>query len=133
MDNMLKFRAWDKRSKNWIHPSLFYIDCSGMCVKKYGIEKHLSIMCKFGDFVIEQYVGLKDKNGKEAFSGDIVKYKDESGTGQIGIIKDYGYLSFYFEAVGGDEEGNQDLQLYPSEFEIIGDIHDNPELIGEPK
>lgn len=75
------------------------------------------------------FTGLPDKNGNESYMDDIVKYKDDSGTPQVGVIKDRGYLNCYFEAIGGDDEGNQDGELHPDiPFEIIGNIHANPEL-----
>lgn len=79
-----------------------------------------------------QFTGLKDKNGKEMFHLDICRYKDDSGTWQTGIIKDKGWLEFYIEAIGGDDEGNQDQQLHPDyqkDYEVIGNIYKNPELI----
>ena len=77
-----------------------------------------------------QFTGLLDKNGKEGYHKDICLYKDDSGIIQKGIIewRDSG-ARFYLEAIGGDDEGNQDGYLENGEFEIIGNAFENGDLL----
>ena len=78
---------------------------------------------------VSQYTGMKDKKGEKIFEDDIVAYNDESGKMQMGVVK-FSLPKLYVEAIGGDDEGNQDLELHPDhEFEVIGDIHSDPELL----
>lgn len=73
-----------------------------------------------------QYTGLKDKDGKWIFEGDVVRGIDRLNKG----LKIYGYISHEngsFVIVGDFMTHYRWLDY---EVEIIGNIHDNPELIG---
>lgn len=75
-----------------------------------------------------QSTGLKDKNGKEIFEGDIVDYK-----GREAVVKRHGsYASFIYRFVDGLKERVSEwdpLFLACYNFEVIGNIYENPELL----
>ena len=76
---------------------------------------------------VGQYTGFTDKNGKKIFEGDIVEGVDftpEDGG--------YGVVSFddgAFEVEGNNTIGTFHENYWGKDFEVIGNIHDNPELL----
>ena len=68
-----------------------------------------------------QYTGLKDKHGKRIFEGDILSLR----TGRTYVVK--------FEDGAFILEDSAIPMRFANKFEVIGNIHDNPELIKEEK
>ena len=65
-----------------------------------------------------QFTGLHDKNGKEIYEGDIIRHKD--------MVKPYHVIYDGHQFTPND--GFRSLS-YPKHWEVIGNIHDNPELL----
>ncbi|MFG5563464.1 YopX family protein [Enterococcus faecalis] len=78
-----------------------------------------------------QSTGLKDKNGVEIFEGDIVQYRDGEYS-YLGIVKRDCY-QFFIDGIEPDD--NYDFIDVSNTFdgtsslEVIGNIHENPELL----
>ena len=77
-----------------------------------------------------QYTGLKDKNGKEIYEGDIVKSAWHGTTGIVEFsIEDVGSCGCCYTEFKGSGFIAPYINL--NEVEIIGNIYENPELLGD--
>ena len=81
---------------------------------------------------IGQYTGLTDKNGKKIFEGDIIKHNNNSDNGfDIGkVYWDETRSQWRRTSIGNFHDSSFTYVMSRScEYEIIGNIHDNPELL----
>lgn len=122
----IKFRAWDK--------------LGGYMIKEI---KNLILPHSENEFgtILMQYTGLKDKNGKEIYEGDILKFLVHypADFQERNPYKRYGRIcgpvlweEGWLYADKKEHNGQDDMLLYQSssqEFEIIGNIYQNPELL----
>ena len=116
-----KFRAWDSVKKEMFKDT-FAITKSGQAVVVEQKFVTGSPDYVFVDYlVIMQSTGLKDKNGKEIFDGDVVKCNGLLGT--IESFKAMWICSFV------KYNNYQKVGFFAQEIEVVGNIYENPELL----
>ncbi|WP_306456819.1 YopX family protein [Lactiplantibacillus plantarum] len=143
---MIKFRAWDKRSEIYLYNVQDAYDTLGGFVKyDDGEDADYDESC-FGDFLdnerydTEQFTGLTDVNGKEIYIGDIVKvWSDmseltmEPTVNEI-VSEDYvGRPGVFLKPVRAHVLEPCLYDSWSAQFEVIGNVHTNPELLEEEK
>lgn len=134
----LKVRAWYKPYKQMCQVESLRFDGNGVYTAVLIDEPFYDRkLVEADEIVIEQFTGLKDKNGREIYEGDIIVQKslgsNKSGCrGKITYKEDH--AAFMFEVY---ERGKPVMWLFLSEFnpektcEVIGNIHEDPELVEE--
>lgn len=129
---ILKYRAWDSWRKRMSVVDRIYIDTEG--VRLY--DDFGEYWRDFRDIKLMQSTGLKDKNGKEIFDGDIVRTTrflgraDEIG-GFYEYEKDYVGVVKVLEGSWVIDTGSVAVRLWSEidESEVLGNIYENPELL----
>ena len=139
----IKFRAWDKKIKDWILKTSFYIDGIGFYYWM-GIDNKFKMLNEEQRENIEiiQFTGLKDKNGKEIYEGDIIIWFDDGINKKAEVIwKDCGWCAKRIDKEFNEfEKYYQFSHFIPVEInrngkidffdgEVIGNIYENPELL----
>ena len=118
----LKFRVWDKHYKQYVKPYAICLDGRAIVITEPSNDLETLDSERV---IIEQYTGVKDKNGKKVYIGDIVLVANHGMTPYVATECD---CSFVFK--------NENLidfvymfKTMPQCYEIIGNIHETPELI----
>ncbi len=119
MSREIKFRVWDKNKQNYL------VDDRGFRLMYLRNGSTRFFNPEVWEF--EQYTGLKDKNGKEIYEGDIMRY---DAIDYKVLWADY-YAGFETKRLNSPwNNAGLTLHFLASVGRVIGNIHENPELLG---
>jgi len=118
----IKFRAWDKKNKKMVGWSKLVRD-RWLLFSFFGNEFHPTNPPQYF-WERMQYTGLKDKNGKEIYKGDIVKTCYSAGS-----VFWYEELASFGLKLNGGTIMTMKYIEEQKPLEVIGNIYENPNLI----
>lgn len=129
-----KFRAWHKKEKKMLEIAGIGFDQSGNTW--HGFDWN-GLQFFYGEVILMQSTGLKDKNGKEIFEGDIIVFWWHSMYSDRKVESNKGVIEFR----NGEFGFFNKKTWYPISrlvkklklVEVIGNAYENPELIEEAK
>ena len=120
-----KFRAWDTTNKEMFKDTFSITESGQVVVVEQEFVTSTPDYIFVEHLVIMQSTGLKDKNGKEIFEGDILGTQDGLLNGVVEYRTDLGMLTNSLIRYNNFER----LCNVASDREIIGNVYENPELL----
>ena len=136
------FRGKRVDSGEWAHGDLMH--CNEIRSKRemtciwFPADDGLTHEAHIDPDTVGQYTGLMDKNGKRIFEGDILRYQINIKTAIVGkIVFMCGAFVFASEELDRECEiafatfADDEISMSQHCIEVIGNIHDHPELMGE--
>ena len=128
MSRAIKVRLYSKPAKQYVdYITIGFLNTGEL--RSYSTENGFGPVLE-DDYIVEQYTGIKDKNGKEIYEGDIIRY---DAIDYEVLWADY-YAGFETKRLNSPwNNAGLTLHFLASVGRVIGNIHENPELLGGKK
>lgn len=124
-DSRYRFRAWDNQKNKWATNN----DVQGSTGLEFGVNDYFINIAgeRMARWSFMQFTGLKDKNGKPIFEGDLIRIQEE---GEIMEIRwSQRFASFVIKREGWTFSHYFGEAVEPEDVEVISNIFESPELI----
>ena len=124
MSREIKFRAWDEELGFMVDPSCYFVSFYEGAWFNNCQDGEDDLTEQTFKLKLMQYTGLKDRNGKEIYEGDIVKCPV---SGINIVLWDDDAAGWVFDDLLNEDDFYTTIDYW--ETEIIGNIYENPELL----
>ena len=120
MSSKLKFRAWIPSQKIFVH-----FDLRSCCLDNGCFWRD-----EYQEAIVEQFAGLHDKNGREIYEGDVVRFAQRYRRyRQIEVVEWLEGAAGFDPFISADDVDDANTVPRPEDCEIIGNLHEHPDLL----
>lgn len=134
MSRKIKYRVWDNENKSYDDPYsyAYYAMTQDGGLDFYCHGDHMD-EADPNAYFIEQYTGLKDKNGEPIYEGDIIQeeidFNSKMTDGVFTYVVEWNSDTLSYGLRGNGNSIHDELWEVNASVEIIGNIHETPELL----
>jgi uncharacterized phage protein (TIGR01671 family) len=131
MSREIKFRAWDIELGFMVDPDYYFVMFDGSIWFNNCADGEDDLTEQTFKLKIMQYTGLKDKNGKEIYEGDILNNIEAVDIAWRQVVE-FETGAFWRKDISKGDDSQWEFDGWETvgeDWEVIGNIYENPELL----